>query len=141
MTEEETKPEINQFLAEDLAKLANLKLLKAAIEKDIEDLQQQVVKEMQTDHLREAEFTDRLGKPAKATVVTGMIENIDLEYLTNEDPALAEAITDRKVNTAKLKKAKDLGLFTNPKAAKALVYKPRKPYILITALEEETADE
>ena len=145
MEDEETTPaELDAGIIMDLDRLNELKLEKKSVEDEIDYLQAALIKAMNAAQASEALITDHRGNPLKATVVSSSTESVDMDYLENklQDHRLVEAITERTVSTAKLKKAKELGLFDDPIHAKALIRKPKKPYILFTApIEEGTDDE
>ena len=127
-------------LIHDLNHLNQLKLQKADLEAQIEDFTSATTKEMNALRMKEFGFVDDLGNPVKATMVTGTTRNVDLEYLKEIDRSLAEAICDFKVNTAKLKKAESLGLFSQPKFNAVFSERPKRPYILFSS-PEETSNE
>lgn len=146
MTDPEPDPtgdsmEDREALASDLNHLNELKLRKSEIEKEIEDWQATLVKDLNADQLTEVEFYDTAGRPLKATVVTGTTRTLDLEALVEMDSSLADAVSKRVVDNERWKKAEKMGLLSQPKYQQLIHTKPKRPYILFTAPLEETTDE
>jgi hypothetical protein len=136
MTEEEISA-----ISVDLDRLSRLKLERDAIEAEIDYLQAAMVKILDASQVKEIEITDRDGKPLKATVVTGATKTFDLEALADMDKSLADAVSKRVVDRARLEKAEAMGLLAQPKYQGLWKIKAKRPYILFTAPREEAVSD
>jgi hypothetical protein len=126
-------------LSRELLRLADLKRTIDMLDAERKEISDRVTKQMNADGLLKCAVVAPDGQRMRASLVQSVTHDVNLVRLQEMDPYLFERVTKRVVDSTALKKAMNMGHFTE-QTASTLSVKPRAAYVTFSAITEDAHD-